>query len=139
VLPILETLFQYTLAISIIILLPLALFHKTRGWSGVGLYIASYIFGLSLWVWSFLLVYQFWGILGIVIGLILAGIGVVPIAFLAILFGHLSYMPDMIGLLVCTLGARLLGTYLIAKYEEKQSAIYYAKLGPNLPQHEQDG
>ena len=44
-------LFALALGISIFILLPLAIFHKTRGFAGIGIHIASYIFGLTLVGW----------------------------------------------------------------------------------------
>jgi hypothetical protein len=137
--PILNIIFFCVLAFSIVVFLPLALFYKTRGISGIGIFLASYIFGLNLWLFSFLMVYKFWGVVGLVIGLLGAGIGIIPVGFLAILFGHLEYMTDMIFLIICTFGARLLGAWLIGKYEEKQEEVSIAQLSSYLSQEEQEG
>ena len=105
--------------ICIIILLPLALIRKTRGFSGIGFFIASYIFGASLWVWSFLLTYALWGATALFIGLFMAGVGVVPIALLATLFnGEWSIFGQLILLIIFTFGSRILGIYLSEKSEE---------------------
>ncbi|MGA9364885.1 MAG: hypothetical protein WBW16_11035 [Bacteroidota bacterium] len=105
--------------VCILILLPLAFFRKTRGVSGVGLFIASYIFGASLWVWTFLLTYTLWGATALFIGLFLAGVGVVPIAMLATLFnGEWSILAQLVLLVIFTFGSRMLGLYLSGKAEE---------------------
>jgi hypothetical protein len=106
--------------VCIFILLPLVIFRKTRAFSGLGLFIASYIFGASLWVWGFLLTYVLWGATALFIGLLLAGIGVVPIAMLATLFNsELSILGQLILLLIFTFGSRTLGYYLVEKVEEQ--------------------
>ena len=105
--------------VCILILLPLALFRKTRGFSGLGLYIASYIFGASLWVWAFLLTYTLWGVTALFIGLFLAGVGIVPIAMLATLFkGEWSILGQLVLLVIFTFSSRMLGLYLSEKAEE---------------------
>jgi hypothetical protein len=102
--------------ICILVLLPLAIFRRTRGFSGVGFYIASYIFGSSLWVWSFLLAFILWGAMGLFIGLFLGGIGVVPIAALAVLFhGNWGVFVQLLFLIIFTFGTRALGYYLMEK------------------------
>lgn len=105
--------------VSILILSPLAFFKKSRGFSGLGFYIVSYIFGASLWVWAFLLTYALWGATALLIGLFLAGVGVVPIAMLATLFhGEWSIFGQLVLLLIFTIGSRMLGIYLADKAEE---------------------
>lgn len=64
----------------------MALLSKTRGFSALGLLIASYAFGAILWVWSLLLTLQLWGALAVIIGLLIMGIGIVPVAILAVIF-----------------------------------------------------
>ena len=99
--------------ICLIILAPLALIRKTREFSGAGFYIASYIFSANLWVWAFLLTYEIWGVTGLIIGLMIAGVGVVPIAMLASLFnGEWSIFAQLILLLILTFGLRTLGLHL---------------------------
>lgn len=116
--PWLTIIFTIALIISVLILLPLAIFKKTRSFSGVGLYVASYIFGASLWVWAFLLTYVFWGTTALFIGLFMAGVGIVPMAIIATLFqGEWSILGQLVLLLVFTLGSRMLGIYLSEKAE----------------------
>jgi len=74
------------LAICIFILLPLSVFKKTRAYGGIGIYLSSELFGITTWIWSFLIAYQLWGFIGIFLGILLGGIGVVPIAILATIF-----------------------------------------------------
>jgi hypothetical protein len=73
-------------AVCILVLLPLALFRGTRKLSVYGLLISSAIFGVSTWVLGFLVTYQHWGASGLIIGLLLGGVGVVPIGILASAF-----------------------------------------------------
>jgi hypothetical protein len=110
--------------ICILLLLPLAIFQKTRAFSGLGLFIASHIFGAGLWVWAFLLTYSIWGATALFIGLFLAGIGVVPIAMLATLFnGEWSIFGQLVLLLVFTFGSRSLGYYLVEKGDEQSYEV----------------
>lgn len=110
----------FVIAIVVLLLLPLALFRKTRGFSGLGIIIASYVFGLTLWVWGLLLTYYLWGAIAVFIGLFLMGIGVVPIAMLATLFkGMWSTLGELVLLTVLTFGARFGGAFLIAKSESE--------------------
>jgi hypothetical protein len=105
--------------VCLFILLPLAIFRKTRAFSGLGLFIASYVFGATLWVWGFLLTYVLWGVVALFIGLFLAGIGVVPIAMLATLFnGEWSILGQLVLLLIFTFGTRMLGYHLVEKAEQ---------------------
>jgi hypothetical protein len=78
--------FFWMLGITIFILGPLALIRITRGFSAVGLMIASYVFGACLWITSLLLSYELWGTIAVFIGLVVFLIGIVPIALLATLF-----------------------------------------------------
>src|SRR2546426_10748094 len=59
--------------VTVLIFLPLALFRRTRGFAGMSTFFASYVFGLTLWVWGLLLSYTLWGIGAVVGGLFLMG------------------------------------------------------------------
>ena len=108
------------LFVVILVLLPLAFFRRTRAVAGIGIYIASFVVGLSLWVWSLLISYQIWGVAGIVVGLLLGGVGVVPIAVLATLFhGMWSMVSELLLVTAVTFGLRFLGIWLIAKAEDR--------------------
>jgi len=118
-LPILMVVSTYAFLACLFIFVPLAVFHPTRGFAGNALFVASYIFGLSLWMAGLLLSYQIWGITAVFIGLFLAGVGVVPVALLATLF-H-GFWADFFGLilmLVATFGSRFMAIYVLTKHDE---------------------
>lgn len=102
-----------TFIFSLIILVPLGFFKTTRGFSATGLLIASYIFALSTWVWTFLLSYAFWGIIGVFIGIFLSGVGVIPVAIFGMLVnGAWSLLGQLIFIIFVTWGCRFLSMYL---------------------------
>jgi hypothetical protein len=107
------------LFIVILVLLLLAIFRGTRTFAGGGIYLASFVFGLTLWVWSLLISYTIWGLTGIEIGLLLGGIGVVPIAILATSFhGMWSMVGQLLLVTAITFGTRFLGIGVIMKSED---------------------
>lgn len=63
----------------------LAIFRRTRGIGGAGLFFSSYLIGLSLWVWSLIIAYSLAGVFWMIFGLVFGGVGIVPIAFIAAL------------------------------------------------------
>ena len=104
------------LVILILVLLPLGVFRKTRAFAGNGMMIASWVFGITLWVWGLVLTYHLWGALAVYIGLFLFGVGVVPIAMLATLFkGMWSTLGELVFLTILTFGSRLGGAFVLTK------------------------
>jgi len=113
-------------AVNLFILLPLALFKKTGAVGGIGMFISSYVFGLTLWFLGLLLTYFTWGFLGIFIGLMLGGVGVIPVAMLAMIVnGEFSTLLVLVILTLLTFGTRILGIYLAAKAEKNEDAKVY--------------
>ena len=111
-----------TVALVVLIFLPLAIFRRTQGFSGLAILISSYVFGLTLWVWGLLLTFSIWGFIAVFIGLAVMGIGVVPIAMLATLFnGMWSTLAELLVLTAITFGARIGGGLLVAKAAERSS------------------
>jgi hypothetical protein len=111
------------LGITIFILGPLALIRITRGFSAVGLMIASYVFGTCLWITSLLLTYELLGTIAVVVGLVVLGIGIVPIALLATLFhAQWWHLLDLVGLIVATFGTRLPAVWLAGKADADRFA-----------------
>ncbi|MEJ2061521.1 MAG: hypothetical protein P8Y64_13730 [Gammaproteobacteria bacterium] len=96
------------LFIVLFIILPLAIPKPTRGFAAVSLFIASYIFGVTLWMEGFLFTLVIWGMGAVFIGLFLGIVGVVPIAMLATLIKGM-WMPliEMVVLLIMTFGSRI--------------------------------
>jgi len=107
VLPWLSIIMWLVFILNIIIFLPLGIFKKTRSVSAFGFVMSSYVYGLTLWFWALLL------------GLFIAGIGVVPIAILATaLNGEWAITGQIILLLVLTFGSRMLGFYFAERADE---------------------
>ena len=71
------------IAIIVVILLPLSLFRATRGFAGAGIIYSSYLFGLTTWFLGATVTFATWGWTGLLIGLVIAGVGVVPTGILA--------------------------------------------------------
>lgn len=91
----------------VLIVLPLAVPRATRGYSSVALMLASYAFGVTLWMKGMLLSYFLWGIGAVFIGLFLAGVGVVPVAMLATMFaGKWGQFVDLLIMVVITYACR---------------------------------
>ena len=113
------------LAISVLILAPLALLRRTRQISAIGFLVASFAFGATAWVLGLLLTYSLWGLVALIIGLAMVGIGVVPIAMLATLFnGKWEYFFELVVLVVLTFGCRFLALYLSERAERESFAGY---------------
>jgi len=113
ILPWLMLLSILTLGFNIAILLPLALIPPTRPWAGLGFFISSYVFGLTVWFMGLLLTWMLWGGLAVVIGLFIMGIGVVPIGMLATLFNGMWTELGLLTLaVILTFGLRILGMTL---------------------------
>lgn len=107
-LPLFSILTWVAFAIVISILLPLAIPKATRGFSSVALFIASYVFGATLWMEGLLLTLAIWGVGAVFIGLFLAGVGIVPIAMLATLIkGIWGPLIELVLLTIMTFASRI--------------------------------
>lgn len=112
-LPMLTLAATVAFALCLNFLLPLSLFRFTRVIAACGLLIASFVFGAVLWLTGVVVTYDYWGIGGLFIGLVIAGVGVVPIAMLALALHAEWYdLAASIFMIVLTFGARALALYL---------------------------
>lgn len=113
ILPWLMLLSVVALGVCIVVLGPLALIRSTRLWAGIGYFFASYVFGLTGWFMGLLLTWMLWGGFAVFVGLVLLGVGVIPIAMLATLFkGMWAELGLLILSVVLTYGLRILGMQL---------------------------
>lgn len=71
------------IAILILFFYPLALIRKARSFAGKWIYASSYLFGITTWFLGAIVTFSTWGWIGLIIGLLFAGVGVVPIGILA--------------------------------------------------------
>lgn len=117
--------FFWTLALCIFVLAPLSFLAKTRGFAAIGFLFSSYVFGAILWVSALLLAWELWGMVAVIIGILIAGVGVVPVALLAALFhGEWASIGDLAILLVATFGIRALSFWLAQKADRERQGIY---------------
>jgi hypothetical protein len=75
--------------------------------------IASTVFGAMTWVCGLGVTYEAWGIGGVIVGLVFAGVGIVPVAMLAVLLqGEWQALIVFVIFIVLTFGLRALGSGL---------------------------
>lgn len=109
---------QISFAVCGFVFLPLCIFRHTRLWAGLGFFLASYVFGTELFAYSCIVAFQIWGYAGLIWGLLLGGIGVVPVALFASLFAAVRHQTqwglfwDILFMVFLTFGTRFLGIYL---------------------------
>lgn len=107
-----------TLAIVVFVFVPMIAFRRTRPIAGVCMIAASFVFGITLWFYGLLLSYNIWGVFAVFIGLVLLGVGVVPVAILATLVkGMWPTLGQLLLLTAITFGARLAGAWAANKDE----------------------
>lgn len=82
-LPYLSLAIAYVLPICALILLPLAFIPKTRVIAAFGFFAASFLFGAATWMYGLIVTYTIWGVVGVLAGLAIAGVGVVPVGIVA--------------------------------------------------------
>jgi hypothetical protein len=112
-------------AILFLILLPLSLIKKARGFTAVTILLISYLFGITVWMEGLLITLSTWGVVPAIVGLCFMGIGVVPIGMLSALFhGIWMGLLDMVILLALTFGCRLFSHWIAEKHERHQLETY---------------
>lgn len=103
-----------------LLLLLVAIIPKTRGVIGVIIYISSYVYGLSAWIYGLAVTLALWGWIAVIIGLFMGGIGVVPIGMLAAIFnGEWGIFWTLLLTVLLTYGSRIVG-YALANSSENQ-------------------
>lgn len=117
ILPFVSWLTGILFAINIIALL-VAISRKARGVVGVIIFISSYVYGLQTWITGLLVTLAIWGWGAVIIGLILGGVGVVPIGMLATaVHGHWSIFFVLLINVILTYGSRAIGMTLAESAE----------------------
>lgn len=101
---------------DIIIVVPISFFKKFKKFSGKTIFYSSYVFGLQLWLSGLMLTLQTWGIVAAIIGILLVGVGVIPMGMLATLIDkRWDYFIELLLQVVIILGSRIFGAYLLEK------------------------
>lgn len=120
-LPILNGIGAVTLALLIVIALPLSFVKRCRAACAISFVYWSYFTGVCLWMTSLLLTITLWGYFAVIIGLLMGGVGVLPIAILACLFkGEWLILFALLFQLIQVIGARIYGVYLVKKVDDEQ-------------------
>jgi hypothetical protein len=113
IIPILSLAAVVLFCVCLNLFLPLSFFRFTRFYASVGFIVASYVFGATLWFTGVVVSYLYWGFWGLFIGLVMAGVGVVPIAMLAsALHSEWWGVGGFVIGIVLIYGTRLFGVYL---------------------------
>lgn len=99
--------------VLVVVLLPLSAFRRTRTFAAVAILYVSYLFGVTVWMIGLLTTLDIWGMMGVIIGLCFAGVGVVPIAMLAtLLHGQWLLLAELVVLTLLTFGSRFFAFFL---------------------------
>jgi hypothetical protein len=104
-------------AICVLVLLPLAFVRRTSGGAAIALFIASYLFGATMWFASAAFTFSYFGWVGLILGLVFFGFGVFPMALWALFvgFGQAALAWMLIGMFIATIGTRLIGAAALAR------------------------
>ena len=113
-------------AVAGLVLLPLlavcgglVLFHKTRAYGGVALWLFSWLVGLSTWLLGAAFTFGSFGWIGLIVGLLLFGIGVVPLgAFGAVWQGEPSFAGLLLAMAAGTCAIRFCGIWAMSSADE---------------------
>ena len=105
------------LALVVCVLLPLAAWRKTRSFAGMALFLVSWLFGITTWLLGAAISFSAFGWLGLIIGLVFAGIGVVPLGIVGAFFkmGVPGIGVGLLVMLAITLISRYAGMYFITR------------------------
>jgi len=107
----------------VFLFLPLAIPRATRGFSSVALFVASYVFGATLWMEGLLFTLVIWGVGAVFIGLFIAGVGVVLVAMLATLIkGMWGPLLELVLLTIMTFASRIGAVSLAQSLEASEYA-----------------
>lgn len=120
--------FWINLLIAFFILGPLSLIPPARFIAASGFLIASIVFGVMIWVCGLGVTYEAWGLGGVIIGLVFAGVGIVPVAMLAALLqGEWQALIVFVILLGLTFGLRALGLWLAKKVDQRAARLSFQR------------
>ena len=112
---------QYVLPVCGTVLLPLTGFRRTRVFALTAIYACSYLFGAVNWAFGFLVTYHYFGVIGLVVGLFIVGIGVVPIGIVAsALHSDWGIAGNLVLGAVLTYGARVFALYQAEKIDRNE-------------------
>ena len=96
--------------------------------AAIGFVTASFVFGAMMWCGGLGVTYEAWGMGGVIIGLVIAGVGIVPVGMLAVLLhGEWQALIVFVILIVLTFGLRGLGFWLAKKVDERAARLSFRR------------
>ncbi len=122
----LQPLYAWAFLLVVLVLIPLGLFDRTRPYAATGILLCSYLFGVSVWLVSLAVALYTLGWGWLIFGVLLGGVGVVPIAFIgALVDGEPGYAFGVIGLgVLITIATRAIARKLILTAEQRERSTY---------------
>ena len=104
-----------------VLLMPLAIIPASRGLAANLFSITSLVFGACLWLYTLAFTYLEWGMLAVVIGVMLAGVGVIFTGIVAAIFaGAWGVLGNMALLFAMFVGSRFLSAWLAHLAEQRR-------------------
>jgi len=92
---------------------------KIRTAYGMYLYGLSYLLGITNWLFCAIVLHYIWGAIGLIVGILLLGVGVVPLCLIALMIhGEWLLWGSIIFSLISIFGSRFLGAIIIGKKDE---------------------
>lgn len=115
--------------IWVLVILPMLIFRRTRARGAAILLHSSLYTAFSCWWFCFIVSYRLFGGIGLLIGLLVAGIGVIPLAFFGLMIKGLwtaglgpSVLDVFVSILLFII-PRTLGTWILKRSEQPAVAI----------------
>jgi len=104
----------WILGATVVIALPLSISKKMRGGVAVAIMLSSFVYGLIAWLTAIVITYTYWGIVGVIMGLFLAIVGIVPVGLLASAFHGWDGFVPLVVLVALSFGSQIVAVMLAA-------------------------
>jgi hypothetical protein len=102
------TIFEWMVAIALLIFAPLAIFRRSRHIAAVGFMIETPIFSLLLWGSSAVTVYAYWGLAPVILSTLGFGVGtVITAAILILISGTWTGLIGLTIMILATVGSAI--------------------------------
>jgi hypothetical protein len=99
------------LAVNIVMLTIRATTKRYHVQTTMLLLLSSKFWGVALWLWCISVAYSFWGIRPVILGLVLGGVGIIPVTAIGLFADHYwMAFGELVFQAILTAGAYLLGT-----------------------------
>lgn len=90
----------------------LSIFRRTRPWTGAILIGFSFLLGAATWFYGAAVSFASFGWIGLLLGLVVAGVGVVPLGIIGGFMVDSGVALGLIAMLVGTFACRMIGVWL---------------------------